>query len=324
MDLYIYRLTRFIILLICLIPSIICFLLVFFFLLKTKQISPKHLHNHVILVLLSCNFILITTELPLALIYSYQGYAVHQNDRFCSFWVGYNYGLYVVGLFLMAFGSIERYFLVFHERFVRQWRFILHYPPIVFCFIYPLMFYNMIINLYPCKNRYLYDSYVCGGACYQFQLIAGAIDYIINAVIPTILITLSSMVLLFRVIYQKRAMTVANTWRKIRLMCVQLISISMLYFFIWIPFVVVSLIRLFYDPFFLDDFTILFMNYCLYMCPLASPFLSLIGLPLVRRRIFRMMRIVRNNENRVGPTRIIQAKEQRIIPRRQQFSEHKF
>lgn len=105
MDPYIYRLIHFILLLICLIPSFIFFLLVFFFLFKSQEINSKRRHNHVILL---CNFILITTELPITLVYSYQGYVQPQNDQFCSFWVAYNYGL-----FLMAFASIERYFLIF-------------------------------------------------------------------------------------------------------------------------------------------------------------------------------------------------------------------
>jgi hypothetical protein len=67
------------------------------------------------------NFILITTELPISLVYSYRGYVQPQNDQFCSFGVAYNYGLYDVGLFLMDFGSIERYFLIFHERFAHKW-----------------------------------------------------------------------------------------------------------------------------------------------------------------------------------------------------------
>ena len=285
MDPYIYRLIRFIVLLICAIPSAICFLLIFFFLLKSQDVSYKRLRNHVILALLFCNFILITTELPISLIYSYQGHVQPENKHFCSFWVAHNYSLYVAGLFLMAFGSIERYFLIFHESFMRRWRFIVHYPPIVICFIYPLMFYHLIINLYPCENVYDYESYVCGGACYQFEAIAGALDYFANAVIPTLLITLTHMFLLYQVINQKRAMKLANKWRKNRLMYIQVVSISLLYFIIWIPFVVVSLIRLFYDPFFLQDVTLLIMNYYLYICPLASPFISLIGLPAIRQRL---------------------------------------
>jgi hypothetical protein len=188
----------------------------------------------------------------------------------------------------MAFASIERYFLIFHERFVYKWRFIIHYSPIIICFIYTLMFYNLIINLYSCENVYDYESYVCGGACFQFQALPSTADYTMDVVSPTVLIVLANIILLLRVRYRKQAMKIANTWGKHRLMYIQLLSISTLYFIIWIPFVIISLIRLFYDPLFLQDVTMLVINYCLYICPLASPFLALVGLPTVRRRLRRI------------------------------------
>ena len=305
MDAYIYRCIRFILLLCCLLPSIVCFVFVFILLFKTQQITPKHLQHHFIFALLLVNFIFITTELPITLLYSYQGYAPLQSDQFCSFWIAYNYGIYVVGLYLMAFGSIERYFLVFHDGFVRRWRYFVHYPGILICIIYPLIFYSVTVNIYPCENAYFYDAYVCGGACFQFQAIIGTTDYIINAVTPPCLITLGNMILLIRVIKQKQTMKVANTWRKNRLMSIQLVSISILYFLIWIPFVTISLIRLFHDPFFLQDVTLLILNYCLYICPLASPFISLIGLPVVRQSLKRTIRhmigITQATDNRIRP-----------------------
>lgn len=329
MDVEVYRLTRFFLLLFCLIPSIICFLLVFIFLFKTQQITYKHLHNHVILVLLVCNFILVATELPITLLYSYRGQVVPQSDQFCSFWVAYNYGLYVAGLFLMAFGSIERYFLIFHHRSFHRWRHIVHYPLILFCFFYPLTFYSVTIGTYPCENAYYYDAYVCGGACYQFYIVIGSVDYVINAVTPTVLIAVSNMILLFRVVKQKRAMKIVNTWRRNRLMYIQLVSISVLYFLIWIPFVIISLLRLFYDPFFLQDVTLMLLNYCLYICPLASPFISLVGLPVVRQHLKQSIRCIicfaENTTNRIRPTvSAITPGGQQHIMRRQQHGEHAF
>ena len=307
MDPYLYRLTRFVILLSCLIPSFICYLLVFFFLFKMKQITTQHLHHHFIFALLVCNFILITTELPITLVFSYHGEAPVQSDRFCSFWMAYNYGLYDIGLFLMAFGSIERYFLIFHEGSVRRWRHIVHYPLLLFCFIYPSTFYSMIVNMYPCESIYYYDTYTCGSACYSYLPASGTADYMAQIFTPAVLIILANLILLFRVVKQKRSMKIANTWRKNRLMYIQLVSISILYFLIWIPFVAISMIRLFYDPIFLQDLLMLVMNYCLYICPLASPFISLIGLPVVRQHltesILHMIRInAIGNNNRVVPT----------------------
>ena len=66
-----------------------------------------------------------------------------------------------------------------------------------------------------------------------------------------VFIVLGNVILAIRFTQQKHSMQQENTWRKYRLMYVQLFSISALYFTIWIPFVTFSLIRLFYDPVFL-------------------------------------------------------------------------
>lgn len=329
MDPYIYRSIRFILLLVFLIPSFICYLLVFFFIYKTQQITSKHLHHHFIVALLFCNFILIITELPIGLAYSYDGNAPVQSDRFCAFWVAYNYGLYDVGLFLMAFGSIERYFLIFHERLVHRWRRFIHYPGLIFCFVYPLMFYNMMVHFYPCEDAYSYDAYVCGGDCFQFQHIPGTADYLTNVFTPAVLTIVANMILLVRVIKQKRSMKIANTWYKNHLMYIQLVSISILYFLIWIPFVIVSLIRLFHDPLFLQDVTLLLLNYCLYICPLASPFISLIGLPAVRQGLKNLMSnmigVAQGTDNRVQAIETVTIQSKQIqIESRQQDDEHPF
>ena len=75
---------------------------------------------------------------------------------------------------------------------------------------------------------------------------------------------------------------------------------------VWIPFVIISLIRLFYDPMFLQDVMIFVLNYCLYVCPLISPLISLVGLPSVRRglreNVCCMFCIGGKNQNRIRPT----------------------
>ncbi|CAF1231407.1 unnamed protein product [Rotaria sordida] len=112
-------------------------------------------------------------------------------------------------------------------------------------------------------------------------------------------------------------------------MYVQLVSISMLYFIIWIPFVTISLIRLFYDPLFLQDAIMLVINYCLYICPLASPFIALVGLPAVRQRLrTNNWSMLWNNhviQTRIRPTgtKNTRVEQQRTVPHRQ-YDEHSF
>lgn len=330
MDPYVYRLTRFILLLAAFIPSFICYLLVFVFLFKTRQITSKHLQHHFVFALLLMNFIFITTELQITLIYSYQGYAPIQTVRFCSFWVAYNYGMYIVALYLMAFGSIERYFLIFHERSVRRCRRVFHYPFIIFCITYPLTFYPLIVNLYPCEDAFYYDAYVCGGDCYQFLPVVATIDYLTNVFTPAVVVIVANAILLSRVVMQKRAMKVANTWRRNRLMYIQLLSISILYFVVWIPYVIIAVIRLLHDPLFLNDVTItLLLNDGLYICPLASPFISLVGLPAVRQRLREsfscMIGLNQHANNRIEPIPTVMTQNRRRRTKAtREFDEHTF
>ena len=283
MDAPEYRWARMVILSLGWICSILCYLLVVVSLWKSHEITVRRLHHHVILVLLACNFLMLIIELPITLLFSYFGRVPIENDRFCAFWVVLNYSSYAQGLYLMAFASIERYFLIFHDRFVYRWRFFVHFLPIAVCFVYPLLYFSFIVNVYPCDQVYDYDAYVCGGACYQFEAVVGTIDYMMDIVVPVGMIVVANLVLLVRVTLKKRTLKRVNTWRKSRLMYIQLLSISILYSSVWIPFVIVSLIRLFHDPLFLEDVTVLILNYFLYLGPLASPFIALIGLPGARQ-----------------------------------------
>ena len=230
----------------------------------------------------------------------------------------------------MAFGSIERYFLIFHERFIHRWRHILHYPFICFCFIYPLTLYSMIVNYYPCKSVFYNDAYVCGGHCYQFEPIIGTVDYLTDVFSPAILVLVANLILLFRVIKQKQTMKIANTWRRNRLLYIQLLSISILYFLIWIPYVIVALIRMFPDPFFFQGVPMLLLSDALYICPLGSPFISLIDLPAVQQHLrqffYRMIGINRTKNNRIGPTvsLITKGRRQQYTTRHIRHDETKF
>ena len=310
-----YRWPRLILLLVALIGSISCYFLVTVAIWRTRAVTLRKLHHHVILAVLACNFLLLTIELPITLCFSYFGHVPVESDRFCAFWVAFNYGLYTGGLFLMAFGSFERYFLIFHDRFVSRWRFFVHYLPMIVCFFYPLIFYYVSVNVYPCEHVYLYDAYVCGGDCYQFETVVGTFDYLIHIVLPVSVIILANIILLARVTHQKRAMKQANTWKKSRLMYFQLLSISILYSVVWIPFVIISLIRLFYDPFFWQDVTLLIVNYCLYICPLASPFIALVGLSKVRRHeVMRFWKWCVVARNRVQPRVLVIRPTDRATP----------
>jgi hypothetical protein len=314
---------RFWILVVCQILSVLCYILVFFCLLKSRELNKQHLHNHAIVAILIVYFFLIVIELPITLSFAYRGYVWPQSFSFCSFWIGCNYSLFTIGSQLMAFASIERYFLIFHEHFIRSWRHFIHYPPIVVCIIGPIIFYTLMIGLAPCETIYNYETYLCGHACYQLEFIEGSTDWILNAGLPAVLIAIANAVLIIRVNYRKQLMQLTNQWRKNRLMYIQLLSISLIYCFIWIPFMIISLIQIFVNPSFCADVTLLLLNYTLYISPLVLPFLSLIGLPTVRRQVMVIIYFAlhgnRRRQNQVRPFKNNQVpKDEHEMTERQQ------
>jgi hypothetical protein len=108
--------------------------------------------------------------MPLSLIVLHTGFVAAQSRLFCLFWLVYNYALTVIGLMFMAYGCIERYFLVFDRIFFKKHLILLHYMPLVFLLIYPPLLYVGLIVIYPCETDLDYTKFVCGGACYQYQV----------------------------------------------------------------------------------------------------------------------------------------------------------
>ncbi len=73
-------------------------------------------------------------------------------------------------------------------------------------------------------------------------------DSVFNQIFPTLIISLSSVALLIRVLWQKRRLRQQIHWQKYRKMAIQLLSISTLYIFLYLPFMLVRLAKLFGLP----------------------------------------------------------------------------
>lgn len=131
---------------------------------------------------------------------------------------------------------------------------------------------------------------------------------VFQGMLRVIVITIANIVLIARVAHQKKSIQSANTWRKIRLMVIQLLSVSSIYAVVWIPFAIIALIQIYIDPSFACEFARYVLNYTLYLCPLFSSCLSLTGMPVVRRKVVAFLqRLIyhgRQNPNRVRPNLI--------------------
>ncbi|CAF1398210.1 unnamed protein product [Adineta steineri] len=117
----------------------------------------------------------------------------------------------------------------------------------------------------------------------QFHL--GLFDWLFHVCIPVITSATASMLLIIRVLIQKRRIGQREIWRRNRKMVIQLISISIIYMVIWIPNVVFHIIPLIVSSPLSSEIATGILSHVQYMPALLCPFMSLIGLPEIRKSL---------------------------------------
>lgn len=259
-----------------------------------------HLNNHSIIGLIIVSFLDTTTELPITLQYLRLGYVQPNTYNFCLFWVWFNFSLQSINLILMTWISIQRHILIFHSNLLNttkgkiKW----HYIPLTICVTYIPLFYFSCIILYSCENLFDYSSLLCGSICYNNVAWLSTYDWTTNILIPSLLIPFASITLLIRVIIQAKKMKRTLNWHSTRKLTLQLISISMLYLIFWSPLAVVSLVRIYFIPTFINDITYYYLYYTPYLVQLLMPFVCIASLPEIwprqTRRITNLSLITTN------------------------------
>ncbi|CAF0925519.1 unnamed protein product, partial [Didymodactylos carnosus] len=258
-----------------------------------------------------------TTELPITLKFLHTGSVFHVPieslqfaDNFCLFWLVYNYILNVTGLFLITYTTIERYLLIFYRTmFIKKMNlFLFHYVPILFSIIYPLLFYIGVILIYPCENHFSYTSFVCGQPCYQFNLIPTLVECFLNLLTPVCITTIINLLIIVRILIQKHRMKQASTWNKNKKMVIQLLWISILYIFTWVPLTISLLLSNFDSTTtpWLTSIIVDYLNYLTYLAGLLCPFVCIMALSEVRKKIMIVYRTTYFyriiQQQRVGPS----------------------
>ena len=139
------------------VPSTICSIFIFVYFCQKRKKLSAHLRFTFLLVLIS--FLQITTDLPFVMIYYYQGEVAFSSDSFCLWWNWWDYSTSSLLIFAMAWGCIERYFLVFYNALLsnRRKRFIFHAVPLIVVCAYPLLFYLFVIIFNSCENTWQFD-----------------------------------------------------------------------------------------------------------------------------------------------------------------------
>ncbi|CAF0977361.1 unnamed protein product [Rotaria sordida] len=220
------------------IPSIICFIFLFYNFIHLPHLRSKS-SNLFIISLLIINFIHILTDLPFRLYYLSQNQVPFLYPIFCLIWTWYDDILTAVNLFIMAFTSIDRYIFIFHHVFHRRYKRLLYRISMVVCFLFATIWYTVLIFGYPCQNSFIYFSFQCGTLCYLKN--SQVLTHFENAIFfmfPLSIIVIGNIILIIHVFIQKRQMKCRHRlglWRQNFRMISQLMFIAILYMSIYVP-----------------------------------------------------------------------------------------
>ncbi|CAF0718873.1 unnamed protein product [Adineta steineri] len=272
------------------IPSLICFLFIFYHFFKLrKRLIYDSVNHHVILFILILDFLLILSELPITLYYLALGNV--QTKNICIFWIYWDYSLETSSLFLTMYAAIERYFLVFHKHHILKHKYLFHYIPMfIIGFYIPIIYFYLVI-LSPCAMDHPYDitSFVCGGACFFSYVAVNTYDTIVDTLVPCLILLIFNLLIILRVIIARgrvfATQSLIDILKKNRRMILQLFGISFMCLLSWMPWVVIIIAQNFFIPTFGNWFITYMLHYLPYITASTSPFLALIGLPEIRKHL---------------------------------------
>ena len=240
------RSLRFWLLLIFDIPSIICSVFVLYHLLINRK-SRYALHNHTVILLLFIALLFQLTDIPWYLDFIQKGSVLPAIPVRCLVWWLVNLGFYNTAALVLAWTSIERHILVFHDRWIstRKKRFFVHYLPLIVLISYSIIYYTIVIFFPPCQHTFIYTLPVCAASpCHLFHRFLGLWEMGVHGCLSTIFVAFFSLALLVRVIVYKRRRHRVFRWKFYRKMTIQLLSISALYLLLNFPIMIMSVAHL--------------------------------------------------------------------------------
>ncbi|UJR24164.1 hypothetical protein I4U23_027130 [Adineta vaga] len=300
-----YSTSKFSILLAFEIPAIIFSIIIFAYFAVNRTARTK-VQNHGWLVLLIVSFIQVIINLPMPISYYYLGRVVPASDTYCAWWTWFEFSLNTIGIFLMAWISIERHIFVFYSNAIFQGRFkkwICHFIPIIICLTWTPFFYFLVVVISPyCSQEWDFNVIICGVPCYYINKSVGQFNFLFNVAFPILIILIVNVLLVIRVNYEKISHHQKINWRNHRKMILQLWTISSIYLLCWLPLMITKFVQITVMPTFMVDHLDIFL-FAVYLVPLLLPMkrnqnivgVTLIGVPT---RIVGRRQIVFNMTNR--------------------------
>ncbi|CAF1362097.1 unnamed protein product [Adineta steineri] len=285
------------------IPSIICYIFNLYYFLMDRTLR-KGLHNHVIILIHFFGLLYMVTDFIWYMYYYRNHSTLISSPIFCLIWVWIDYTLPPSITILMAWASVERHILIFHQHLTATPLkcFVFHYFPLILFGIYPSIFYSIMFFVIPCEVSYDYSLNTCGlFQCSYIQPTLAMWDSIVGLITPGFVIVIFSLLLIGRVWYNKYRMGQQFRWRNYSKMLFQLLSLSALYFILFFPCIILytaytaGLSRDVGADFFL---VALFFSY---FVTLFIPFVSMAVLPELRSKMRNIIPLDRRQRNAIAP-----------------------
>lgn len=274
--------TKFIILLILEIPAWILSLIIIIFFIQNRTIRQT-LYHHALLMLISINFLQLSITVPLAIRFYSMSQVNPATHGYCLTWIFLEFTCYTLSELYIATIAIQRHMLIFNGSILRiRWkRIIYHHFPLVLCLLYSIVLYTFLILIYPCdETQWDYTKNLCGfSPCYLVNKVLGTFDWLAHNATPTLVNAIANIILIVRVVRQKRRQQRLFRWRQQRRMTIQLFCISMLYIIAWTPCLIAGLGQLLFSPTFLAEVQTDYFLDLIYSISLFLPWISLALLP---------------------------------------------
>ena len=238
---------KFLLFLILQLSSIVIYFSIILYFMKHRALFQIHL-NQALSILLIVNFIQVLFDLPMVINFYRLGYISPATAGYCTWWTFFEYTVTGANLYLMSTICIQRHLLVFHSHLLHHHVkcFALHQFPLVLSIVYPIIFYLIVVIFYPCDGtQWDFYSNICGlGNCYLlYNKILATYDWVANLGSPIMVIIVANFTLVIRVMRQRYRRHRVVSWRKQRRMTLQLLGISSLYFFTWIPNIFIAFVQ---------------------------------------------------------------------------------
>lgn len=297
---------RFWLLLISDIPSLACsiFIIWAFIIDRTLRYSLAH---HPLLISNLFVLIYLLIDVSFYLNFTTIGYVWPQHPAMCLTWRFADIATYSGCCILVAWASIERHILVFHDRWLatRTRRFLLHYLPLTVILVYVLIYY-IVVLLLPREKAINYRLPACGiTGFYQNYPLASNWELIGHGCTITAIIIIFSGALLFRFLRYKHRVNPRTEWRKCRKLTLQLLFVVTLFLIFNLPMNLLTAIAISKLSFRIGFIIFPYLYFSAYWLIFLAPFVFLHSIPNVKqkfRRLYCVRPFYRRNTRRTLAT----------------------